>query len=164
MINLVICFPIASIQEISTSEVGRTGPHDHSGFRTFRSVFQVTPVAPRTGWSAHLHKASRRFTCLMCGSNVDRYGKGVTGRLWTWKMCLLSSLTILWGSLKWPAFTEDPLMCPYTKYVNCSSCFITRVLTFQSSPICLNALWNLGFLSSCFLCGLTFPLPLKELV
>ena len=27
-----------------------------------------------------------------------------------------------------------------------------------------NALWNLGFLSSCFLCGLTLPLPLKELV
>ena len=95
MINLVICFPIASIQEISTSEVGRTGPHDHSGFRTFRSVFQVTPVAPRTGWSAHLHKASRWFICLICGSNVDRYGEGVTGRLWTWKMYLLSCLIIL---------------------------------------------------------------------
>ena len=95
----------------------------------------------------------------MCGSNVNRYGEGVTGRLWIWKMYLLSSLTLLWGSLKWPAFTEDLLMCPYTKYVNCSSCFITRVLTFQSSPICLKALWNLEFLSSCFLCGLTFPLP-----
>ena len=28
-----------------------------------------------------------------------------------------SSLTILWGSLTWTAFTEDLLMCPYTRYV-----------------------------------------------
>ena len=30
---------------------------------------------------------------------------------------LFSSLTILWGSLTWAAFTEDLLMCPYTRYV-----------------------------------------------
>ena len=78
-------------------------------------------------------------------------------------MSLLSSPTILWGSLTWTAFTEDILMCPYTNYVSCSSFFITWALMFQSSPICLNALWNLGFFSS-FLGGLTFLLSLNELI
>ena len=29
----------------------------------------------------------------------------------------LSSLVILWGSLTWTGFTEDLLMCSYTRYV-----------------------------------------------
>ena len=34
-----------------------------------------TPVAPRTGRSAHLYKSTRLFACCMCGSKADWYGE-----------------------------------------------------------------------------------------
>ena len=81
MSNLIICFPIASIQEIN-----------QRGWQDMTTVISglsgqssSTLFDPRTGWSAHLYKATRWFICWMCGSKVDRYGKGEAGRLWTWK-------------------------------------------------------------------------------
>ena len=57
-------------------------------------------------------------------------------------MSFLSSPTILWGSLTWTSFTEALLMCPYTRYVNCSSntAHHTRLVTYLPEY-----LWNLGF-------------------
>ena len=40
-----------------------------------------TPVAHRTGWLAHLYKATGWFTCWMCGSKADWYEEGETGQV-----------------------------------------------------------------------------------
>ena len=135
MINLVICFPIASIPEINLR-----GWQDITTWSQRFQDFQVSLHPPL------LHLVLVQFVISLVQSNpmdhmldVWLQSRLVRGRrdrsIPDLEMGFLSSPTILWDSLTWTAFTEDLLMCPYTKYVNCSSCFITWTLMFQSSPI-----------------------------
>ena len=87
MINLVISFPITSIQGIN-----QRGWRDRP---TWSQWFQDSQVSLHLPLLLLVHARSnpvRWFTCWMCGSKADWYGEGETGRLWTWKLasCLFS--------------------------------------------------------------------------
>ena len=73
----------------------------------------TTPVAPRT--------CMKQPGTVVHMLDVWLQSRLVRGRRdWSTldlEIGFLSSLTILWGSLTWTAFTEDLLMCPYTRYV-----------------------------------------------
>ena len=108
MINLLISFPITSIQEINQRGQGSI----ITVVPRLRGQSSSTAVAPR------IHTRSNPVVHMLdvwLQSRLVR-GRRVRSTL-DLKISVFSFLTILWGNLTWTAFTEDLLMCSYTRYV-----------------------------------------------
>ena len=110
VINLVISFPITSIQEIN-----QRGWQDRT---TWSQCLQDSQVSLHPPLLLLVHARSNPVVYML---DVWLQSKVVRGRrdrsTLDLEISFFPSLTILLGSLTWTAFTEDLLMCPYTRYV-----------------------------------------------
>ena len=110
MINLVIFFPITSIQEIN-----QRGQQDRTAWSQW---FQDTQVSLQPHLLLVIHARSNPVAHMLDVWLQSRLVRGRRDRsTLDLKISFFSSLTILWGSLTWTALTEDLLMCSYTRYV-----------------------------------------------
>ena len=114
MISLVISFPITSIQEIN-----QRGWQDRTKWSwSWSQWLQDSQVSLHPPLLLLVHARSNPVVHML---NVWLQNRLVRGRrdrsTLDLKISLLTSLTILWGNLSWTAFTEDLLLCSYTRYV-----------------------------------------------
>ena len=111
MINLVIFFPITSIQEIN-----KRGWQDRTAWSQWFQDSQVSLYPPLL---LLVHARSNPVIHMLDVWLQSRLVRGRRKRsTLDLEIRFLFSRTILWGSLTWTAFTEDLLfMCPYTRYV-----------------------------------------------
>ena len=116
--KLIIVIVFSMITWSSPSRSPASGRSTSEDRTTWSQWFQDSEVSLHPPLLLLVHARSDPVVHMMDVWHQSRLVRGRRDRsTLDLKISLFSSLTILWGNLTWTAFTEDLLMCSYTRYV-----------------------------------------------